>query len=183
MSRALPTNQLPPAIPTTIAIANPGLPTPFRHDDRRRDHRLEDGADGGLADDRAIDQSVVAHGLDSAFDALAGAGSVRGGAAEQQERQGGKDRGHADLVAISAACADWASVVRCSTAIKGGRRTSAKLPLLRVLPRPLAKGQGFRSPHPDHHDGAGGEADEGEQDGEGDFHRACINDLQADLPP
>lgn len=55
--------------------------------------------------------------------------------------------------------------------------------LLRLLPRPLAESQGFRSPHLDHHDGARGDADEGEHDGEGDFHAACINDLRTDWCP
>ena len=178
-----PTHQLPPAIAATIPIAHPGLPASFGDDNRGRHYRFENRADGGFADDRSIDESVVAHGLDPAFDALAGTGRVRGGAAEQQERQGDKDRGHADLAAIPARCADRASLVRCSTAIKGVRRISAKLPLLHVLPRALAEGQRFRSPHLDHHDGAGGKADEGEQDGEGNFHGLCINDLPPELTP
>lgn len=51
-------------------------------------------------------------------------------------------------------------------------------PLLRVLPGPLAESQGLRPPHLDHHDGAGGDTDEGKHDGEGDFHGVCINDLR-----
>ena len=54
--------------------------------------------------------------------------------------------------------------------------------LVRV-PGALAEGQGFGAPHLEHHDGAGGDADEGQHDGEGDFHRACINDLRANLCP
>jgi hypothetical protein len=55
--------------------------------------------------------------------------------------------------------------------------------LLRILPRALAESEGFGAPHPDHHNGAGGDADEGEHDSEGDFHGVCIDDLHADWCP
>jgi hypothetical protein len=97
-----PTHQLPPAI--AIPIANPGLSAPFRNDNRRRDYRFEDGADGGLAYNGSVDRGaidiVVAQGLHLPLHALAGTSRVRGGAAEQQKGECDKDRGHADLVTI-----------------------------------------------------------------------------------
>lgn len=93
--RALPTHQLPPAIASIIA--NPRLPAPFRRNDWARHRRPGRGADGGLADNRSIDD-VVAQWLHLPVDALAGAGRVRGGAADQQKRESDKNRGHADLV-------------------------------------------------------------------------------------
>jgi DNA-binding XRE family transcriptional regulator len=56
-------------------------------------------------------------------------------------------------------------------------------PLLPVLPGALAESQGFGAPHSDHHDCAGGDANEGEHDDEGDFHGVCLNDLHANWCP
>ena len=99
-------------------VAHPGLPAPFRGDNRARDHRFEDGQTAGL---QTIGRWIRSShsGLHLAVDAFAGAGGVGGGAAEQQKCQCDKNRGHADLGTNPARCADRAKLVGRLSGIKG----------------------------------------------------------------